>query len=621
MKIKYKSCLYAGVIGAAALLLLLTNVSLNAEVKDAEGIPAWEWTKENPKPDWWTWGSEKEKPVRGGYIHVATGAYIGLMNPNHWPVRDWVTINNLYETLSYVDGSYRPRSLWLAKSYEFLDPVTCILKLRKGIQFHDGSKFNAEAVKYTVDYIKDKKNGAWTRSWLAMVKSVEVVDEYTLKWNFKKPWAGFLGVMSTTPSFIISKQALEKDVAMKELKKAKSKLKRALSKVAKAEKKARTASGDKAVKATKSAEKARKKAAELKKRVAGLTEKAKGAKDVDHNPVGTGKYMLEAAKPGNYLKLKRNPNWWFGKSVGIPDLPHADGVLITVIPDESIRLANLRAGKLDYMVLTSTQFLDLKGDPKFQIASYPGNHMGSMVFNHVKGPCRDIRVRKAISHAIDRKALIAGLYHGQGIVASGPYMSAHWSHNPNLKPVEYNPELSKKLLAEAGYSKGLTIRGHMGSSAGSVSTTEAIKAMLAKVGITWKVDSLSGAASSDRSKNLEYDFAGGGWAFIEDPDMLATGLYHPDGGFNHGRTNNPRAVELIEAGRVELDFDKRQKIYWELERVLYENYEDAWISYPLINVARSSRLLGYDVKKHIKGGEFYYYSHPGWFKDGRRSAK
>jgi hypothetical protein len=67
--------------------------------------------------------------------------------------------------------------------------------------------------------------------------------------------------------------------------------------------------------------------------------------------------------------------------------------------------------------------------------------------------------------------------------------------------------------------------------------------------------------------------------------------------------------------------DKRQKIYWELERVLYENYEDAWISYPLINVARSSRLLGYDVNKHIKGGEFYYYSHPGWFKDGRRSAK
>ncbi|MBW2623070.1 MAG: hypothetical protein JRD68_09215 [Deltaproteobacteria bacterium] len=216
MKIKFNNYLLVCLLVAAALLLSSLTMTANAWAKDTEEVPRWEWSNKNPKPDWWTWGNDKQKPVRGGYIRAAAGAYIGLMNPNHWPVRDWVTINNIYETLSYVDGSYRPRSLWLAQSYEYTDNVTCLLKLKKGIYFHDGSKFNAEAVKYTVDYIKDKKNGCWTRSWLATVKSVEMVDEYTLKWRFKKPWAGFLGMMSTTPGFIISKEALEKDVAMKE---------------------------------------------------------------------------------------------------------------------------------------------------------------------------------------------------------------------------------------------------------------------------------------------------------------------------------------------------------------------------------------------------------------------
>ena len=263
--------------------------------------------------------------------------------------------------------------------------------------------------------------------------------------------------------------------------------------------------------------------------------------------------------------------------------------------------------------------MDLKDDPNFKVSSYVGNHMTGLKFNHVKGPCQDIKVRKAISHAIDRKALIEGLSHGQGVLATGPFHSTHWCHNPNLKPVEYNPELSKKLLTEAGYSKGLTITGYSGSSTGVISNTEAIKAMLSKVGITWKVDALDMAAMSDRSRNLEYDLAISGAAFIEEPDLMITTAYHPDGGGNHGRTNNPKAIELIEAGKAEIDLEKRQKIYWELEKVLYDNYEDVWISYPIINTARSKRLMGYDLEKHKQGGEFYYNSHIAWFKDGRRS--
>ena len=88
-----------------------------------------------------------------------------------------------------------------------------------------------------------------------------------------------------------------------------------------------------------------------------------------------------------------------------------------------------------------------------------------MRFNLKEGPCKDIRVRKAISHALDRKALIAGVTFGLGRPASSMYPTDHWCHNPNLKPVSYDPELSKKLLAQAGYKNGLTIKGYMGNTA------------------------------------------------------------------------------------------------------------------------------------------------------------
>jgi peptide/nickel transport system substrate-binding protein len=541
------------------------------------------------------------------------------MNPNHWPVLDWTSISDMYDSIAMTDAS-GTAGLWLAESYEYTDNLTCIMKLRPGIKFHDGTPFNAEAVKFTIDYIKDKKNGAWTRSWVKPITSVEVVDELTLKWNTKKPWAGFMGMMATVPGYMISKKALEGERALKELGKVEKKIKRSRAKIAKWEKAAKGQTGEKAQKTIKKIAKEKKKAADVEKLVAELRVKAKGAKNVDTHPVGTGPFMLEEGKPGNYLKLKRNPNWWFGQAMGV-DMPFFDGRLITVIPDESVRLANLRSGKIDELSLTPTQYVDMKDDPKFNITNAVASTIIGLSFNQAKGPARDIRVRKAVSHAIDRKALVMGLLHGQGIVASGTFPSVHWAHNPNLKPVTYDPELSRKLLQEAGYAEGLTIKGHVGTTPANVSYGEAIKAMLAKVGITWKVDSLDIVTQTDRTQNLEYDLASVGWEYITEPDEVATGLYHPEGGWHFGRNNIPEALALIAKGKNELVMEKRQKIYRELEKVLYENYADVWLYYPKNATVRSKRILGFEIERAKVGETYYYTSHRRWFKDGMSTAR
>jgi peptide/nickel transport system substrate-binding protein len=500
---------------------------------------------------WAVWAKDLN-PVRGGIFRIAAGQYIGKMNPNHWPVLDWVSMGYFHEKLMLTDGSYKTTVPWLAEEIIWETPQQVLMHLRQGVSFQDGSFFDAESVKFQFDWIRAPASKAWDVSWLALLDSVEVVDTHTLRWKFKAPWANFAGVISNVPGYMMSATALKAD-----------------------------------------------------------------PEKYDSQPEGTGPYVVEEASPGNFLKLKRNPNWWFAKASNNPDMPYFDGILVTVIPDPAVRLANLRAGKIDVLGLEKSQYAGVKNDPEFKVYRTPGNHVNALRFNTTKGVFQDIRLREAVSHAIDREALIAGTQFGLARLASGMYPSDHWCHNPNLKPVSYDPDLSKRLITEAGHGGGLTVRGYYNNTPMGQTVAEAVKSMLAKVGIDWQVDLLAPAAVAARMQALDYDLAEGGWVFIYDPDLMATGLYHPDGGFNFGRSKNQAAIALIEAGRKEVDVDKRQAIYWQLEKVLYDAYEDAWLWWEETATAYRQAVQGLDLENFLKYKEAWFWSHPLWFKDGK----
>jgi len=581
----------------------------------AEDVPA-------PKPGWMEWGEAyyPTKPVRGGLFRAASPFYIGVMNPNHFPVMDWMTMGYIYEKLIHHDGTLKPTAPWLAESWEYLDEVTVLMKLKKGVRFHDGSPFNAESVKYQIEWILDKKNGAWSRSWLDPLKSVEVVDTHTVKWHFKHPWGAFLGTMASVPGYQISMKALKAESALNELKLLNRRLKSTKRKVGKTEKKAEEAKdkGEKfAEKAEAKAEKARKELADMEEKIRELKVLSKNARPLDAYPVGTGQYMIEKNSPGNYVQLKRNPNWWFGKSIGLPDMPYFDGYKVSVIPDPSVRLASLKAGALDSININPFQYKAVEKDKKLSLLTLPLNWLVWLMLNQDDGPCKDIRVRKAISHAIDRKALIVGTQFGFGREASCIFPDKHWTHNPDLKPVSYDPELSKKLLAEAGYPDGLTLRGVTANAPMAQTFAKAVMGMLEKVGIKWDVKFYSIAGMGKPFMNLEYDMAGGMFQWIFEPDLISTALYTPGGVLNFGRNNNEEVIALIEAGRQETEESRRIKIYHQLEKVLYDNYMDIYLFYPMIHVASNKNIRGYDVDLSTQYGEAFFWSHPLWFKDGR----
>ena len=611
---------YLGLIFCLCVALSFTVIE--KKLLAADEIPRWSWTKDNPKPQWWYWGDEydKSKPVRGGYLQQAAVKYVGMLNPNHWPVNDFTTITNIYEPGIYSNGDFRVTVNWLFESWEFNGPKSAVVRLKKGIKFHDGAEFNADGFKYQIDWIKTPKSGAWTKSFLTPIVSVEVVDKYTLQFTFDRSWSSFAGMISFIPGYAISPKALKADVALSEVIKQEKKVKTVKKKIAKLRKKAASQNGAKARKTVKKLKKEQKKLAALEKQLTRINAGSQGAAPLDRHGVGTGRFMFEKAQPGNYIKLKRNPNWWFGRSIGKPEMPYFDGIHVSIIPDITVQLANLRVGKIDDMAADPTLYSLMAKDPKLVVHLYPLHRVSTFIFNHAKGPMKDIRVRKAISHAIDRKALVHGTQFGLATVASCIFPAFHWCHNPKLNPVAYDPELSKKLLAEAGYTDGLSIKGFTSNEGNSQTVALATKNMLKKVNIDWKFDLLEPAAIADVYKNLEYDFAARIWPYISEPDITASGMYHPSSGLNSGRSNNRKAIALLEKARTELDERKRQRLYWEMEKSVYENYEDIWLWWPTRVWVNRKVVKGFNVSMYIQGREGYLFSHPKWFENGKRQA-
>jgi ABC-type transport system substrate-binding protein len=148
---------------------------------------------------------------------------------------------------------------------------------------------------------------------------------------------------------------------------------------------------------------------------------------------------------------------------------------------------------------------------------------------------------------------------------------------------------------------------------------EGIKSMLAQVGVKLKVESLDPVAATDKLRNLEFDLMAWNYYFIYDPDSIATAYYHPD--LNQKRNNNKRAVALIEAGRKELNLDKRVKIYRKLEKVVYDDFLDLWLWWEKSPVAYHKYIQGFNLEMYLKDGGTYSYSHPLWFKDGKQSLR
>lgn len=303
------------------------------------------------------------------------------------------------------------------------------------------------------------------------------------------------------------------------------------------------------------------------------------------NPIGSGYYQLESWRNGESISLVRNPASTQGPA-------RIERLISRVIPDTATQFLELLANNIDYMGLDPIQYARVfpsRPDLNRKIALYKelGNNYTYMGFNLKHKPFDDIRVRKAINYAIDKQELIDGVLLGLGEPVASPYKPGTRWANPELQPYPYDPEKARELLHSAGFedrdNDGILDRNgkpfafevltNNGNKQREMSAV-LIQRRLKEIGIDVSIRKMEWASFIERFiKTGDFDVVVLGWSLSLDPDQYS--IWHSSqqapGQFNFIGYNNPTVDKLLEQGRLELNPDKRMKIYHEFAKILLED--------------------------------------------------
>ncbi len=325
------------------------------------------------------------------------------------------------------------------------------------------------------------------------------------------------------------------------------------------------------------------------------------------NPVGSNYYKLDSWTHGENLKLSRNPTSVLGQA-------KIDSLVTRIIPDSSAQFLELMADNIDSMALDPIKYariIPARLELKQKLALYKelGNSYTYMGFNLKHKPFDDARVRRAINYAINKQEIIDGVYLGLGINIASPYKpGTRWS-NSDLEPYPYDPAKAKALLQEAGFmdsdGDGILERDGKPFSFEIVTNQNKereksavlIQRRLKEVGIDVKIRAIEWASFISRFiKTGDFDVVVLGWSLGLDPDQY--NIWHSSqqapGQFNFIGYNNPTIDKLLEQGRLELNPDKRMKIYHEFARVLLADSPIVYLSAGYGLTAIHKRVKGID---------------------------
>lgn len=321
-------------------------------------------------------------------------------------------------------------------------------------------------------------------------------------------------------------------------------------------------------------------------------------------PVGAGPYRLREWEAGSRIVLEASPTYFGG-------MPGIGEVIYRVIPDESTMFMEARTGRLDVMNLSPLQYLRQTNGPFWEREYRKYRYLASvyifMGFNMQHPFFRDARVRRAISHAINRADLVRGVLLGQGIAAYGPYKPGTWAAHPGLQPVREDLQEARRLLTEAGFMPDA--RGRMSKDGQPLSfsiltnqgneqrilTATLIQSQLARLGIEARIRTVEWAAFIREFVHKgRFDAVILGWTITQDPDIFQ--IWHSsqahDGGLNFTRYANPEVDAILEKARATPDRKSRQKLYWRLQEILDKDQPYCFLFVPYALPIVQSRFHG-----------------------------
>ncbi|MDH7485103.1 MAG: ABC transporter substrate-binding protein [Anaerolineae bacterium] len=430
----------------------------------------------------------------------------------------------------------------LAESWEISsDGLVYTLHLRQGVKFHDGTDFNAEAVKFNLERQIDPNHPyhdtgefPYAEFTWGMVKQVDVVDDYTVQITLKERFAPFLNHLAMHPAAMASPTAIQQY-----------------------------------------------------------------GRDFSIHPVGTGPFKFVSWTPGVEVVLEKNPDYWRGA----PKIDRV--IYRPIIEDQARLTELEAGGVNFIVNIPPDELARLKQDPRFTVVEQPGMHTWWLAFNHLKAPFNDKRVRQAMNYAVNKQAIVDNILKDTGILAINPLPPVVWSYTDEVTRFDYNPEKARQLLAEAGYPDGFSCTLWVPESGSGmqqpVLMSTAIQADLKAVGVDCKIEIFEWGIYLDKvivpPEEAEYDLFAMSWIGDNgDPDnhlyILLSGDQWPPHGYNMGFYKNEEADALMREARVTLDRAKRTELYTKVQKLIVD---DA----PWIIIDHETQIVVMDRK--IKG--------------------
>ena len=410
----------------------------------------------------------------------------------------------------------------LAESWTQPSDTTYVFKLRRGVKWHakppvNGRELTADDVVYSVNRFLTVK-GNPSAYMLRSVERVEAPDKYTVKFTLKEPFAWFLDVVANPISLpIVARECVEKF-------------------------------GD------------------LKK---------------PESVVGTGPWMLDSYRPNQGMTLVRHPGYF------VAGQPYIDRVECVVDEDNASRMASFLAGKYDLGwefpgSIARTDWVQIKDTlrqrrPNLRTLEYVNNVETHISMRTDRPPFSDVRVRQAMSLAIDRQAVIDSVYEGVGVINPAvPAGLKDWSLpiaqlGEGARFFKRDVAEAKRLLAAAGYPTGFPASLCFNSYGSTVLTdiAQMIVTQLKDVGIDTKLDvkeygAFIASCYLGKFDSLTY---GPQTPFL-DPDNFVTGMHYPEESKNQSHVNDPVLTDLLVRQRRALDAAKRRDLLHEVQRYI-----------------------------------------------------
>jgi peptide/nickel transport system substrate-binding protein len=418
------------------------------------------------------------------------------------------------------------------------DGLRYTFKLRKGITFHDGTPFDAEAVKFSIErqIVPDhpaSKLGKYpfANYFFGNVRAVEVVDPLTVEFVLKEPRASFLTILTAGAASIVSPTAVRKH-----------------------------------------------------------------GENYALTPVGTGPFKYAAWDRGQRVVLEKNPSYW-RYPVKLDRV-----VYRPIVEDQARLTELLTGALDLIVGTPPDFVGQLETNPRITLLKQVGAHVWYLGINNQKKPFDDKRVRQALNYAVNKEAIVRDVLKGTGSLSAGPVLPQTWGADPGLKPYPYDPERARKLLAEAGYPNGFSTTlwtPESGSGMQSpVAMSTVIQSNLKAVGVTVTMQTMEWGAFLAKLRSKEQDLFALSWmAGNEDPDMVMYPLLHSSQwtptGPNRALYKNEKFDELLHQARLTTDQSKRAELYRQAQRLVIDDAPWIFVDHEIQTAAHSKRVQGF----------------------------